>query len=265
MDAPDSSVIQVAARFCGPPASANGGYICGLVTGRIHQPVTVRLLRPPPLDTALELLAVERGLWAVEYAGLRYIEARATTRLELAIPDSPGYPQAQECSLHGPNDPREHPCPGCFVCGPERAAGDGLRIFAGPVPGQDVVAAAWTPDVSLARGDGAIPEEVICAALDCPGFHALRTGAQPWLLGELTVHVGTLVHVNEHCVIVGWKIDGQGRKRNVGTALFDEDNKVCAWARGTWIEPRATPPISPGAAELPASQGTSIGDRTAGR
>lgn len=237
----DSTVIEVAARFCGPPGSANGGYICGLVAGCIHQPVTVRLLRAPPLATALELHAVEAGLWGVEHAGLRYIEARATVPLELAIPAPPGYRQAQESSLHGPHDPREHPCPGCFVCGPERAHGDGLRIFAGPVPGRDVVAAAWVPDASLARGDGMVLPEIVSAALDCPGFHALRTGPRPWLLGEFTAQIDTLVHVDECCVIVGWKIEGEGRKRVVGTALFDEDGELCAWARATWIEPRAAP------------------------
>jgi hypothetical protein len=235
------ATIYVAARFCGPPESANGGYICGLVADQIHQPVTVRLLRPPPLETALELHGTEPGLWTVEYEGQRYIEARAIAPLDVEIPDSPGYPQAQESTLHGPDDPREHPCPGCFVCGPDRAYGDGLRIFAGPVPGRDLVAAAWVPDASLARGDGKVPPEVLSAALDCPGFHALRTGARPWLLGEFTAHVDRVVRAGERCVIVGWKIDGQGRKQTVGTALFDEEGKVCAWARGTWIEPRAAP------------------------
>ena len=70
MGTTDTSVIQVEARFCGPPSSANGGYICGLVAGRIHQPVTVRLLRSPPLATAFELHGVEPGLWALEHAGL---------------------------------------------------------------------------------------------------------------------------------------------------------------------------------------------------
>jgi hypothetical protein len=245
MATPDSSVIQVTARFCGPPGSANGGYICGLVAGRVHQPVTVRLLRSPPLDTALQLHGVESGLWAVDHAGLRYIEARATGPLELAIPASPGYLQAQESSLLGPRDPQEHPCPGCFVCGPERAPGDGLRIFAGPVPDRDLVAAAWVPDVSLVCGDGQVPPQILSAALDCPGFHALRTGSKPWLLGEFAGHVDTLVHAGERCVIVGWKIGGEGRKRIVGTALFDEDGAACAWARATWIEPRLPPSSNP--------------------
>jgi hypothetical protein len=236
-----SSVIEVAARFCGPPASANGGYICGLVAERIHQPVIVRLLRAPPLATAFDLHGAEPGLWALEHAGVRYIEARATGPLELALPLSPGYPQAQESALHGPSDPREHPCPGCFVCGPERADGDGLRIFAGPVPDRDLVAAAWVPNASLAADDGTVRPEILSAALDCPGFQSLRTGRQPWLLGEYAAHIDRPVHAGQHCVIVGWKIAGQGRKSLVGTALFDEEGQVCAWARGTWIQPRLQP------------------------
>jgi hypothetical protein len=233
-----ASTFKVAARYCGPPTSANGGYICGVVAGHIQQPVAVRLLRAPPLETALELHGVVPGLWAVDDAGLRCIEARLTAPLELAIPASPGYLPAHDSSRHAP-DPQEHPCPGCFVCGPNRARGDGLRIFAGPVPGRDIVAAAWLPDASLARKGSKIAPEFMSAALDCPGYQALRTGARAWLLGELTVHVDRLVHTDEPCVIVGWKIEDRGRKRTVGTALFDEAGEVCAWARGIWIEPRS--------------------------
>jgi hypothetical protein len=95
--------------------------------------------------------------------------------------------------------------------------------------------------VSLAGGAGKVRSEFLSAALDCPGYQALRTGSRPWLLGEFTAHVDRLVHADEPCIIVGWKIEGRGRKQIVGTALFDEDNEVCAWARGTWIEPRPVP------------------------
>lgn len=229
--------IIMPARFCGPPGSANGGYACGLVATRIARPVVVRLLRPPPLDRPLSLQSLPDGTWGVDCDGQRCIEARPSGPLQLAIPDSPGYVFALDASLHGP-DLHDHPCPGCFVCGPARRRGDGLRLFAGPVPGGETVAAAWLPDASLPQVDGKITPEIISAALDCPGFHALRTGSRMWLLGEFAAHIDRLVHVEEPCVIVGWKIAAQGRKATVGTALFDEDGELCAWARGTWIEPR---------------------------
>ncbi len=81
--------------------------------------------------------------------------------------------------------------------------------------------------------------EFISAALDCPGFFALtneRPG--PWLLGEFTAHIDRCVHVEEPCVVIGWTIATEGRKRTVGTAVFDEDGELCGYAKGLWIEPR---------------------------
>ena len=44
--------LTIATRFCGPPASANGGYFAGMVAMLASRTVTVRLLMPPPLDTS---------------------------------------------------------------------------------------------------------------------------------------------------------------------------------------------------------------------
>jgi hypothetical protein len=229
--------IRVASRFCGPPGSANGGYVAGLVAQAIGSLVTVRLLRPPPLETDLALVAAEEpGHWAVLHGTQRVIEARPGT-LDLIAPPPPTYVEALEASLHAPGL-LEHPCPGCFVCGPGRARGDGLRLFASPVSGRDIAAAPWLPDESLSQGDGKVRPEFIAAALDCPGFHALRTGRRLWLLGEYTCHIDRLVHVGEPCVISAWQLTVRGRVATVGTALFDEDGQLCAMARGTWIEPR---------------------------
>src|SRR5262249_13197247 len=51
----DSLVIP--SRFCGPPGSGNGGYVCGRIAAHVDGPATVTLLRPPPLATPM---AVER-------------------------------------------------------------------------------------------------------------------------------------------------------------------------------------------------------------
>lgn len=65
-----------------------------------------------------------------------------------------------------------HPFPSCFGCGLDRTRGDGLRIFAGALPGGFMHAAPWMPYPSLAA-DGAIPIRVVWAALDCPGGWAV--------------------------------------------------------------------------------------------
>src|SRR6202011_2252751 len=53
----DSLVIP--SRFCGPPGSGNGGYVCGRIAAYLDGPVTVTLRRPPPLATPM---AVERDV-----------------------------------------------------------------------------------------------------------------------------------------------------------------------------------------------------------
>src|SRR5215203_1576866 len=47
--------VTIPARFNGPPATANGGYACGLVASAIGPSATVRLTAPPPLDVPLVL------------------------------------------------------------------------------------------------------------------------------------------------------------------------------------------------------------------
>ena len=43
------------------------------------------------------------------------------------------------------------------------------------------------------------------------------------------------MHVGEPCRVIGWKLGDEGRKHYAGTAIFDEDGDLCAWARATWI------------------------------
>jgi hypothetical protein len=218
--------LRVAARFCGPPASANGGYVCGLVAEAIGQLVTVRLLKPPPLDADMTLHAQD-GNWHVDHASQCIVEARPATLDDLTPPAPLTFAEALDASRHAPwSDPAQHPCPGCFVCGPLRAPGDGLRLFAGPVPGQSFVATGWRPDASLGDASGKVAPEFVAAALDCPGFQALQTGMKPWLLGEYTCRIVRSVGIDEPCVILGWKIEVKGRRS----------------AKGVWIEPREAPP-----------------------
>ena len=111
-----------------------------------------------------------------------------------------------------------------------------------------MVAAPWVPDVALGLDDHKVRPEFMWAALDCPGYFAARSDRVPMLLGEFTAHVDRRVHVDEPCVIIGWRVSVAGRKYEVGTALFDEDGELCAQARAVWVEPRApaAAPAGPG-------------------
>jgi len=206
------------------------------VAARAARTVTVRLLRPPPLDTPLETAELADGTLAVMLGPERIGEAKPGT-LELDPRSPPNYFEAVEAS-RGYAGFHSHRFPTCFVCGPRRARGDGLRIFAGPIAERDLVAAPWVPDISLDRGDGKVRPEFMSAALDCPGYFAVSPDDRMMLLGEITVHVSRLVHVGEPCTVIGWALEASGRKRGAGTAVVAEDGEVCGLARGLWIEPK---------------------------
>jgi hypothetical protein len=228
------SPLVIASRFRGPEESANGGYFAGCVAARAGRTVTVRLLRPPPLDTPFETVVLQDDAMAVMSGTERIAEAKPAT-LALDPETAPSYIEAVEASRRYAGF-THHRFPTCFVCGIRRARGDGMRIFAGPVAGRALVAAPWVPDASLDRGDGKVRPEFMSAALDCPGYYAASPDDRLMLLGEITVHVSRLVHVGEPCTVIGWALEANGRKRAAGTAICAEDGEVCGLARSLWIE-----------------------------
>lgn len=238
-----SAQIRIDARFNGPPGSANGGYVCGLMAAQINQPLSVRLYKPPPLETDLDLLFdTVTGKWHLkrdEQLIAAANVAHAHVRLHTHVPKPPSYVQALDAAVHFSGH-HNHICPTCFVCGPQRKVNDGLRIFAGKLPDTNVVAAPWLPHAGLADrsnvGNGKVSPQFIWAALDCPGYFASVKPGRTALLGELAVHIDRSVHIEEPCVIIGWQILIEGRKHKVGTALFDEEGEQCAVGVATWVE-----------------------------
>jgi hypothetical protein len=229
--------ITIAARFCGPAASSNGGYFAGRVAALATRTVTVRLLRPPPLDTELSVEALEGGALRV-LAGAEPVGEAQPALLSLDARPAPDYLEALEASRHYAGF-RYHRFPTCFVCGTQRVRGDGMRVFAGPLAERGVVAAPWVPDASLDAGDGKVHAEFMSAALDCPGYYAVAPDDRMMLLASFTAHIDRRVHIGESCTVVGWQIGSSGRKHEAGTALFDGKGELCGRARALWIEPRA--------------------------
>jgi hypothetical protein len=229
--------VTILGRFCGPPDSGNGGYVCGVIAEAVGAPVQVRLLRPPPLDTPLAIRpdAAQAG-WLVGPPGATVAEVQPF-HLELEVPEPPGYVEALNASRAYAGF-HQHAYPGCFVCGPERAKGDGLRIFAGAVKGRALHAAPWMPDASVCSREGKVLPEMMWAALDCPGYFAAGLAGRLGLLGQFAARIDRRVHVDEPCVIIAWQVGSAGRKHYAGTAIFDEDGELCGRALATWIEPR---------------------------
>jgi hypothetical protein len=156
--------------------------------------------------------------------------------VEIDIPEPVSFSDA-EAAVGSYIGFRHHPFPTCFVCGPKRAEGEGLRIFPGPISGCDVVAAPWTPDASLAGEDGTVRPEFVWAALDCPGFFGLfkEPSQHPAVLGRLAAKLIAPVQPGERCVITGWRPGADGRKLYSGTALFSDDGELRGVAQATWI------------------------------
>ena len=242
------SRLTIDARFNGPPDSGNGGYVCGEIAkaldddsaGVLESGVRVRLREPPVLQRELEIAALDDegcGLFDQE----TLIAQAWPMPLELARPD----PVSVEVATGAAESFRghaEHVFPRCFVCGPERTEGDGLRIFPGRLSDsstsfEDVFAAPWLPDPSLEGHPGFVDPAFVWAALDCPGaFSFPQPEGAIVLLGEMTAALPGRVEVGTPTVLLSWQIEHSGRKHTTGTALYDEAGECQGVALAVWIE-----------------------------
>lgn len=228
------AALVIGKRFCGPPESGNGGYTCGLLAAGLQSPVEVTLRRPPPLDRQLAVLRSPDGL-ALMDGDATVAEARRAA-FSLEAPHCPGLGAATAAAAHY-HGLVEHAFPSCFVCGPDRPPGDGLRIFAGQVGDDGLVASPWSPDPGLADAQGTVRSEFVWAALDCPGAWAwLAELDRPLVLGQLAVNIDAPVLTGRPYIIGGWRLGRDGRKHYSGTAIWAADGTLCARGRATWIE-----------------------------
>ena len=225
------STTSIDYRFRGPEDSGNGGYTCGILAQALSGDVEVRLKSPPPLNTELTIETDDGQAQLLN--GDQPVAVASETNLELDIPAFPETAEAEQ--LRGYTiAPEDHILPTCFVCGPLRDCGDGLRIFPAPLESQPVVVAHWTPDATLIGSDNNVAAEFVWAALDCPGYFALQHNI-PMLLGTMTGSIDRLPEIGREMLVVGWLIDVDGRKYHAGTALFDHAGQLYGKSRQTWI------------------------------
>lgn len=226
--------IHIPTRFRGPTTSGNGGYSAGCLAALLpageHPAVEITLRAPPPLDRDLEVHPGER--WRVMDGDTLVLEGRRVP-LELDVPERVDPHEAQARTAFAPNLD-QHAFPECFVCGPARSEGDGLRLFAGRRSTDEAVAAPWTVDPSWFE-DGAVPTPVLWAALDCPGWFGAGTRDEVAMLGRITARLDGSPTPGERCVALGWSLGRDGRKIFAGTALLGEDGRTLGVARQTWI------------------------------
>ncbi len=225
--------MRIPARFNGPPGSGNGGWCAGAFAtaagARIGgPPVQVTLRVPPPLDTDLMLVDGSVRAGDVLVAEVLVAEVPADRDEGVGVP-VPAVPLAEAVTA-AKDYPGfgAHPFPGCFVCGPDRAPGDGLRIFPGPLPG-DRTAAPWAVPAG-------VTVETMWAALDCPGgWTAIGASGRPFVLGRIAAAVTALPVPGDECVVVGALSGVNGRKAMVDSAVYGPDGRRLAQARATWL------------------------------
>jgi hypothetical protein len=233
--------VEIDPRFNGPPRSANGGYTCGLLAGLLAgDAAEVSLRRPPPLGEPLEARETGDGviLGSAEEA---VAEGRRIAALDLEVPPSPDLRTAREAATRYPWRER-HPYPSCFVCGPRRPAGDGLEVYAGPLPeGGTLCACTWTPAAEWGDEEGNVRPEIVWAALDCPSAVPAGLAGPPGaalLLARLEASLDAPVPAAEEGVVLAWLLGAEGRKVHTASAILGADGAVSARARALWILPR---------------------------
>lgn len=224
--------ITIAATFNGPPASGNGGYAAGLLAGYDTVPRTVRVLAPIPLAAPL---SVSRAGEVTEARnGDKRILAARPGAAALTPPPAPTLAAARNAATRPTTFGAGGPST-CFVCGRNRAPGDGLHIYCGRL-GDTRAASVWTPHPNVCGPDGFVRPEYLWAALDCPGGFALPVSATTYLLGEMTAALHRPVPVHAPVIVHAWHVWSEGRKHFAGTALHDADGALLAQADTLWIE-----------------------------
>ena len=227
--------ITIPHRYCGPPESGNGGWVCGTVAAHVpttlpRPAVTVRLASPPPLDRPLALEAeVADGALVVRLLDRGHLVASGTASPDFAddVPPAVSLEQARaaQTRFEGLAD---HPFPTCFACGTGRDPGDGLCLRPGPLDdGTGRYAATWEPDEATGP--------LVWAALDCPGGWSAGIAGRPMVLGTMTARVLALPAIGEPHVILAWQRGSEGRKHHSGSALYSPDGELLARAEATWI------------------------------
>jgi NAD(P)H-hydrate repair Nnr-like enzyme with NAD(P)H-hydrate epimerase domain len=232
--------LTIPSRFCGPPGSGNGGYVCGRIAAYLDDQVTVTLRQPPPLAAPM----------TVERSGENSVRIHHGPTLIAEATSSPGSPEMEIPGLVSMAEARaaagraryysDPMFPACFVCGTGRQPGDGLRIFPGPVAGRPLWAAPWTPDISVTDTSGRVLPEVVWAALDCPsGIAAAEANGlgqdTAILLGRMTASLAALPVAGDQYCVIAWPGARDSRKLTAGSALLGPAGQVLAAATAVWL------------------------------
>jgi hypothetical protein len=234
-----TGTLLVPARFNGPAASGNGGYVSGALAqqlfARLAEPlggtdgraVTVTLRQPPPLDSTMQVNPADDGV-ELTFGGAVVARAALAER-DVDPVETVSWQEAEAARATYPGY-TFHPFPTCFACGTERP--DGLRIHPGevaPASGSRTrVAAPWVPE-------GTIDVAITWSALDCIGGWAGDLTERLMVLGQMTASIDALPVPGEQHVVTGEHRGTEGRKTFTASTLHDADGRIVGRAEHVWI------------------------------
>ncbi len=231
--------IVVDRRFRGSADSAQSGYAAGRAASFAEGIVEVRLHRPAPLEEDLLVeVDAEEQVTVVDGSDI-VMEVRPNAEILVEVPASSEV--IDEIFARGPvaasqDDERPH----CFGCSLQRQ--DGLGVATLPVGTTGIWGTTWTPDRSLPSTDEFINDEIVWAALDCPGSFAASdpSGRPPGITGfpalkAMTVEIREKVRVGEQFAVLGWKLEHSDSTIGCGVAIVDRTHRVKAYAHLIYV------------------------------
>ena len=242
-ETPSSDTLSIDSRYCGPPDSANGGYVGGLLATALGATTaTLSLKAPVPVDRPLRLQHTTQGVELLHDQTL--LASAAADELLLDLPPPCSFAEAERVAGRCLGL-QNHPFVNDFVSGPARQPGDGLLISPGPLDAVRV-AAPFRVHPALCDPDGQLSTALIWAALDSSSsFPLLEEPAAaamvPWGLGRLTVTVTGTLAANETAVTIAWSLGREGRKGHAAAALYNGAGQAIAWSRALWISLKKSP------------------------
>ncbi|PJZ83058.1 hypothetical protein [Leptospira harrisiae] len=240
--------IQINEKYCGPPMSGNGGYIAGITANQIQNNASViKIKSPAPLNQPLYFVK-DPSINKIKLLDIdnNVIIAEGQEDNDFYLP----FPKFDNKSIEEIRKPiheylgfQKHPFSTCFVCGPEREHEDGMRIFPAKISDQTGFAylhgAIWNPWKKLGDTNDKILNEIVWAALDCPGGFAVSF-VDPIMivLVKLRARINENISVNDTYAIQAWEIGRNRRQRIAGTAIYRlSDFKCVAYSEAYWMIP----------------------------
>jgi hypothetical protein len=234
-----SDEIVTDATYVGFAGQMLGAYLGGLLAELVGPQTEVTLRRPVAAGTTLQRAVLADGTATLSASETVVAEGRATV-LNVDLPGIVSVEEAERASERYPGHVH-HLFPGCFVCGPARQPGDGLRIFPGPIDDRPrLVAAPWIPDSRFADAHGLVPLRFVWSALDCPALWALvlaspADSADLVVTGSIAVKALGPIASGEPHVVLGWPLGEKGRLLWAAAAVLSATGELRAVARQTCV------------------------------